>query len=560
MLRYLHIRSIAVIDELEVEFGPGLNVISGETGSGKSLLIGSISLLTGGRASAELLRSGADKALVEGIFVLDPGNPVWPLLAEQGIEAEDGELIVRREITASGGGRIHVNGVLLNATALRQIGPCLAEIHGQQDTRLMLQPRYHLDLLDLHHGETALLDEVARFSREIRAARAELAELERDEHARLQRLDMLEFQAREIDEAGLSDGEEEALLEERLILANAEKLFQVSSEAYESLYEREEAILTLLARHGARIEDAARLDPRLLPVSEAISNSRYGLEDAARLLRDHAASLEVNEGRLDEIEGRLAQIGRFRRKYAPTVAEILIYRSQVEEELLRLRGSDERKVALEKRQETLVESWEKSASRLGRVRRKSAEFVARGVTTHLADLSMGGTRFSVEFFGLEPGHGCPGTGLETAEFYVSPNIGEELRPLRKTASGGELSRLALSLKLELRSGGESCMVFDEVDAGVGGGTAEKVGLKLREASRLSQAFCITHVPQIAALADRHYRVEKHVKAGKTFATILPLDVEARVEELARMLGGVHITDITRQHARQLLEAAVPATS
>ena len=555
MLRFLHIRNIAVIEDLEVEFGPGLNVITGETGSGKSIVIDAVGLLAGARASAELIRTGESKATVEGLFEVPADSPVWGLLREQGLEGIDPAdgLLVRREIAASGSGRCAVGGQLVTSAFLRRLGESLVEIHGQHDTRLLLQPRYHLELLDAFHGRADLLREVAELSRRIGAAREERDRLVREEQARLQRLDLLNFQVADIEAAGLRDREEEKLHEERQILSNAEKLYQAATDGYAALYENEGSVLGELGKLGQRLEEAAAIDSRLARPAEALQACRFQIEDAAFALRDYAGAIEYDERRLDEIENRLLSLDRLKRKYGASVGQVLEHLGQIRAERDQLLKSDERKAALEKELAELAAEYRRKAEELSSRRREAAAAVEKGMVRHLGELAMTGTRFRIDLRPANGGDSCPPAGLDAAEFLASPNVGEDLRPLHKIASGGELSRMTLALKLILKSEPDAALIFDEIDAGIGGGTAEVVGQKLRRAAAANQTFCVTHVPQIAALADHHYRVEKKVAKGRTATRIHRLDDEPRVEELARMLGGVKLTEITRRHARELLE-------
>jgi len=557
VLRYLHIRNIAVIEDLEIEFGPGLNVITGETGSGKSILIDAVGLLAGARGSSDLIRSGENRAMVEGIFDLPEGSPVWPLLEAEGIERDDLEdgLQVRRELAAGSGGRAQVAGRLVATAFLRRLGDELLEIHGQHDCRLLLQPRYHLQLLDNYHGQRDTLRTVQELARQIAATRAELDRLVHDEQTRLQRLDLLDFQATEIDAVHPVHGEENQLNDERRILVNAEKLFQLSTETHDLLYENEGAVLRQLGRLLHRHQEMAAIDSRLARTAETLQNVIFQLEDAAFAARDHAATVEYNENRLNEIESRLLQLDRLKRKYGPTIEAVLEYNQGVLAERDRLRDSDARTTQLQQEVGELVGRYRQAADTLSQARQKAARSVEREMKKHLDELDMKGTRFQVRILPIEAGDAPPATGLDDVEFLASPNVGEELRPLHKIASGGELSRLALAIKLILRSEPDAVLIFDEIDAGIGGGTTEVVGRKLSRVAASNQCFCVTHSPHIAAQSDHHLRVEKTVAGGRTFTAIQRLSQAEKVDELARMLGGVQITEITRKHARQLLGKA-----
>jgi DNA repair protein RecN (Recombination protein N) len=554
VLRYLHIRNIAVIEDLEVEFGPGLNVISGETGSGKSILVDAVGLLAGARGAADLIRSGESRAMVEGVFELPADSAVWQWLGEEGLDREeaDGGLVVRRELTAGGGGRAQVGGRLVSMAFLRRLGDELLEIHGQHDCRLLLQPRYHLRLLDNYHGQRETLQAVADLAREIESARAELDRLVRDEQSRLQRLDLLDFQISDIDSANPAAGEEERLNDERRILANAEKLFQLSTATHDILYESGESVLQQLERLLARHQEMAAIDPRLARTAETLQAVVFQLEDAAFTARDHAATIEYNENRLNEIESRLMLLDRIKRKYGPSLEDVLDYFQAIQGEREQLRHSDERMAELQRTLDALQARYRRAAESLSQARRKAAKSVEKEMKKHLDELDMKGTRFQVRIQPVAAAEASPAGGLDDVEFIASPNVGEELRPLPKIASGGELSRLALAIKLILRSEPDAVLIFDEIDAGIGGGTAEVVGRKLGRVAATNQSFCVTHSPLIAAQADHHFQVAKSVAGGRTFTMIQRLDPAQQIEELARMLGGVQITDITRQHARQLL--------
>ncbi|MBN2433124.1 MAG: DNA repair protein RecN [Acidobacteria bacterium] len=559
MLRYLHIRNIAVIDELEVEFSDGLSVITGETGSGKSIIIDSLELLLGSKASSELIRSGEEQALVEGLFTVPPSSPVWSLLAEQGIDHESssgGTLMIRRGIAAAAPNKSFVNGVLVPVGFLRELGQYLVEIHGQHDSRILLQPKYHRELLDGFHNERGLLDEVAQLARRIEQTRRALAELNRNEHDRLQRLDLLNFQIREIETAGLQPDEEGRLTDERNILANAERLLQIGTRGYERLYEAEDSVMNELNRILQDLEEGVRIDPSLEKVLAGVQGAIYQLEDAAYAHRDYAQRIEYNEERLNDVETRLALLDRLKRKYGGSIVEILDFFNRISAERSGIESADERKENLAGELGRLRESYGKTAGRLTTVRTRAARRIEKAIEEHLRELGMTQTRFKVNVAGVEHQEHYPTAGIDDVEFLVSPNVGEDLRPLHKVASGGELSRITLALKLILHAEPDLTLIFDEVDSGIGGATAEIVGRKLLSVSRQNQTFCITHVPQIAALGEHHFLVDKKVVGRKTMAGIRCLERDDRVEEVARMLGGISVTDLSREHARQLIATGV----
>lgn len=551
MLTYLRIRNIAVVEDLEAEFGPGLNVVTGETGSGKSILIDSVGLLAGGRASADMVRTGEQKAVVEGVFTTAQGDPVLREMDGLGLDVGDGEILVRREISASGQGRVFVNGSPSTAGALRRIGDHLVEIHGQHDTRLLLYARYHQELLDESHGDQSLAD-VPRIAGELAKLREEMDALDQGEHSRLQRLDLLDFQLAEIGAASPAGGEDVRLEEERRILVHAEKLKATAAEAAHALYEADGAMTVELNRTLSRLQECARLDARLEKTVETLASVAYQMEDAASFLRDYADGVESNRGRLDEIEARLALLDRLKRKYGPSLDDVARLAESVREERERLSGKDERQAWLSAELRRRGADYLEAAGRLSLARRGSAARIEESMKRHLADLAMSGTRLHVSFCPRPETPPFSPSGLEDVEFLVSPNVGESPKPMRKIASGGELSRLALALRLVLRSDPGAVLVFDEVDAGLGGGVAEMLGRKLLDVARGGQTFCITHVPQIAALADRHFLVEKEVSGDRTRARIKPLDDGGREAELARMLGGIRPSESSVRHARQLL--------
>ncbi len=556
MIRYLRIRNIAVVETLDVEFSPGLVVITGETGSGKSIVVDAVGLLLGGRASGDMIRTGAAKAVVEGVFELpEEGVPI-ALLEEQGIDWDIEGLVIRREVTTAGSGRSIVNGSPVNAAFLRKLGEHLVEIHGQNDTRLLLQPRYHLELLDDSHGRKDLTEQVGGISARIAALEGELTGIERDEHSRLQRLDLLEYQIREITETTPRAGEDQRLQEERAVAVHAEMLQRAAVEGVEVLFEAEDSVTGAMNRVLRPLEEAASFDHRLEPLAESLRSALYQVEDVAGRLRDYAGGIEYNPDRLDEIESRLAALDRLKRKYGPGLDDVLAHLEGAVAERDRLTGSDARRESIVQELSARRKEYAEAAGELAKIRRKAAVGIEKGVQAHLADLAMGRTIFQVQFRPAGDPESCPAVGLDEVEFLVSPNPGEEPRPLRRIASGGEMSRIALALKLVLHTERGAALVFDEVDAGVGGPTAAKLGRKLHEAARFNQTFCVTHVPQIAACADHHFLVEKVAQAGRTTAGIRQLAETERVEEVARMLGGETITGASRDAARQLLSDSV----
>jgi DNA repair protein RecN (Recombination protein N) len=559
MLKLLRVNNIALISALEVEFGPGLTLLTGETGAGKSILIDSLGLLLGDRASPDLIRSGEERAAVEAVFEVPDASG---LLEERGLTAEGDEVVIRRELQATGKGRATVNGSLVPVSLLRDLAPRFTVIHGQHEPQGLLDAATHLDILDHFAGAAEDGRPIAEFYRDLRAAEAALERLRGDRREAERRREMLEFQAGEIETAGLAAGEEDALRVEKARQANAGRLAASSGEAYCLLYDDEGAALSRLAQVFRRVEELAAIDPSFQPFLESRAGSLAPLEELALRLRDYQQQLEVSPGRLDEIESRLAVIERLKKKYGATVEEVLAFGARCRRELDALLSPEEQEMTLEARRERVAASYLERARALSKRRRASAVELRKRVQAELAQLAMEKTRFEVAFapadasVAAEPSQWTE-RGLESAEFLLSPNPGEELRPLARIASGGELSRIMLGLKTVVGSDAPGLtLVFDEVDAGIGGRVAEVVGRKLRAVAARQQVLCVTHLPQIAALADHHVAVRKRVAGGRTVTFVEPLAADGRVEEVARMLGGETITDTARQHAREMLKQSV----
>jgi DNA repair protein RecN (Recombination protein N) len=559
MLKLLKIKNIALVHGVELELGPGLTLLTGETGAGKSILIDALGLLLGARASADLIRTGEDLAVVEALV---ESRDARAALERHGLPAEDDEIVVRREIQSSGKGRATVNGALVPVGVLRELAPFIAHIHGQNEPQGLLDPQTHLDLVDRHaglDGDGAAMAEPFRRLREVEAA---LESLRRDRREDERRREMLEYQAVEIERAALQSGEEETLRQEKRLQANAGRLAELSGEAYGALYEDEDAVLTRLGHVYRKIEELARIDPRFTPYVEARGAVRAQLDDLALFLRDYRESLQVSPGRLDEIESRLALVDRLKRKYGATVEDVIAFGEKCRSELRDLVSPEERERGLQKEREALAGRYLAAAIQLSRKRRSAARDLEKKVQGELALLAMERTRFQVAFSPDSPAGSADDTsgwterGLETAEFLLSPNPGEEMRPLARIASGGELSRILLALKsvASLDARGKT-LVFDEVDAGIGGRVAEVVGRKLRDMAQRHQVLCVTHLPQIASMADRHLVVRKQVERGRTTTEVGVLDASERVEEVARMLGGETVTDAARRHAREMVKQA-----
>ncbi len=558
MLRELTIRNVAVIDELTVTFVPGLNVLTGETGAGKSILIDALQLVLGARGSENLLRSGAEEAAVEAAFDPGPGSLVTELLADEGVAVEPGEpLILRRQLFRDGRTRAYANGRLTAVATLRALGECLVDIHGQHPGQLLLDPRRHRDLLDGYAGTT---DEVRAYRDRHgawQALRREREALLLAERERAQRQDLLEFQRREIEAARLTIGEEESLNAEHAILGNHERLFAAVEQAYGTLEESDEALLTLLSAAAARVREAAGIDPRLGEVLEALETGAVHLREAARGLRDYRARIEFDPERLGAIETRLHEIGKLKRKYGGTVGEILEHLTRVRADLETLEHSETRLGDLEQMLTASRRDLASRAERLSTARRRAAPKLQEAILAEIHELGMARAAFEVRVTSAESGEEALGPhGMDAVEFLISPNPGEPLKPLHKIASGGELSRTMLAIRVVLAAADQTpTLIFDEVDAGIGGNTAEMVGRKLTAVSRERQVLCVTHLPQIACFADHHVVVAKRSLWDRTQTSVQMLPTAERAQELARMLGGLSRSGTPLQHATELLEAA-----
>jgi DNA repair protein RecN (Recombination protein N) len=551
MLTDLFIKNFAIIDNLHVSFGPGLTVLTGETGAGKSIIIDAVNLILGGRASADLIRSGEDEAAVEALFDIAGRPAIRAALADAGVEC-NGELLVKRTVSRSGRNRVFVGGGLSMTSVLTELARLLINIYGQHESQTLLKPDNHLRLLDDFGRLGPLRDEFAAIYGEYRETLAEIRRLSEGEEAAARRIDLLGYQSEEIAKAALSPGEEEALELERQLLAYAGKLLQNSRGAYESLYGGDSALLGSLRRVIAEVGEIGGIDPALKPVGEVLDNIYFQLEDAALMLRDYAARIEADPDRLQAVDDRIDLLNRLKRKYAPTAADILAYKAGIDRELEALLNREQARGGLEKALEEQERRLGLKGEELSAARSAAAVALKEAMERELHQLAMKHAVFATAFERLaEP----RSSGIERGEFLFSPNPGEEPKPLARVASGGELSRLMLALKQVHPENDVPTLVFDEVDSGIGGATSALVGEKLKRVAARQQVLCITHLPQVAAFADHHFRVEKQVVDGRTVTSVTPLDREERVAEMARMLGGVRITEKTLEHAREMIEEA-----
>src|SRR5574341_58958 len=562
MLKELNIKNFAIIDQLRVEFGPGLNVFTGETGAGKSIVVDALNLALGERASTDLIRTGSPEAVVEAAFELNGmgSSSVASLLSGQGIEHQPGEdLLVRRIISAAGKNKVYINGSLATLAALADIGALLADIHGQHEHQSLLSLERQMEMLDSFGGLEKERETVGGGYHSYHELRKQLAALEAGEREKAQREDLLRYQVNEIEASQVKEGEDEALAAEQKVLANSEKLAGLAKAADEALYSSEGSVLSGLKRAITNIREIAAIDSRLAPVLELLESGRAQIEEAAREVSSYSERVEFDPGRLEEIGDRLDLIQKLKKKYGGTIPEIIAFGQQAAEDLKKIERSGEEMERLRKEIAALRTSLTKAAQDLAKKRKAAASDLEKKVETELGHLGMKKSKFVVKIT-QEPGDDTTDglklgpRGVDRIEFLISPNPGEEPKPLAKTASGGELSRIMLALKTILASGDTiPTLVFDEVDAGIGGAVAEEVGKKLKRVAEKRQVFCITHLPQIASMAASHYGVAKSVKKDRTSTEVRLLGGQERVDEIARMLGGKTITEATLKHAGEMIE-------
>ncbi len=544
MIRFLRIRDLAVIDRLELELDAGLTIVTGETGTGKSILVGALGLLRGARASSALVRTGAERAVVEA-------------MAE---DADGGERVLRREVSAQGRSRAFVDDRLVSTAALRGVGARLLDIHGQHEHQALLDPSTHLDLLDRYAALEALRGSVGEAFGRWRDARRRIEQARARAAGAVERTEAVTLRLRDIDEVDPAEGEDDALAAERRLLANAERVHRLAAESYAELYEGDGAALGVLDRVWKRVEELAGFDAEFAPHLEARDTVRCHLEELAYALRSRAGGADAAPGRLPAVEERLAKLERLKRRYGPTLADVIAHRDELRLERERMAGETDLG-PVEHAARAAGETYAGAAGALSARRRAAADRLARAVEDGLGDLAMGRTRFEVVFD--EPADGeaaWTDRGVDRAELYFSANPGEQVRPLARIASGGELSRLMLALRTVICADAAGrTLVFDEVDAGVGGEAAERIGARLHGLAERYQVLCITHLPQIAAYGASHHRVTKSVRGGRTQAAVDRLDGESRASEIARMMTGTRVSGTVLESARELLApTAAPA--
>ena len=539
MLRFISIRNLAVIDRLEVEFGPGLNVLTGETGAGKSILVGAVGLLVGGRASADLVRTGEEQATVEAVFE-DPGGE---------------EMMIRRDVSAqSGRSRAFLNNSLVTSTALRELAADLVDLHGQHEHQVLLDPAAHLDLIDAFAGLAGDREAVRAAFTRMQALAGERNRLATDAREKTRREEYVRFQLTEIDRVAPRAGEDDELATARQVLGNADRLQRLCADAYTALYDGEGAALPTLSSVWKKLGDLASIDPQFAPHLSAKDAVKSQLEDLAYFLRSYASAIDASPEKLQEVEDRLAVLERLKKKHGPGLSDVIETAHALRRELDALAGADERAAAIEMELSAARRDYRCLAEKLSKGRRTAAVDFAQRLEASLGDLAMTQTRCEVRFVERDGEEGWSERGIDEGEFYISPNPGEDLRPLARIASGGELSRIMLALKtLASTDAPGKTLIFDEVDSGIGGSVADIVGARLRQLGSRVQVLCITHLPQIAAFGTSHYRIAKSLKNGRTVTGVAPLGVREREDELARMIAGADVSASVRASAREMLK-------
>jgi DNA repair protein RecN (Recombination protein N) len=572
----LRLENYAVIDNAAVEFASGLNLLTGETGAGKSILIDALSLLLGEKASSEVIRTGAERAVISAVFDCpESETSLQKILERNGLdESDDGSFIVRREIAAAGKGRVFVNNQPATVAVLRQLAPHLAIIHAQNESLHSFDPPARLALLD--GFATSHLEPVATSYSTWNDIRKRIEDLEQGEQDRLRLVDLWTFQSREIEDAKPQAGEDEILETEKRVLANAEKIYNAAMQAFDLLYEGDASTSASLRSAQKQIEELARYEPRFQEALAALETARISVEDVGATVRDYAGGIHASPEHLVEVEDRLASLDRLKRKYGPTLDDVIKFGSDVAQKLSEVENKDEILRDLRASLAQAATEYLHAARCLSKKRHDAARKLEKLVEAEINDLAMK-SAFHIEIATAKPEGNWSAAGIDQVNYMISTNPGEPLRPLEDIASGGELSRVMLALKVSVeedvarsperdskapfssrgrppRSAAQRTMVFDEIDTGIGGRAAEAVGKKLKSLSRSNQVLCVTHLPQIATFADQHYVIEKKERGGRTRTTIRSVSGEERTEEVARMLSGAKLTDTSRKHAEQMIKA------
>ncbi|WP_246944610.1 DNA repair protein RecN [Bacillus pinisoli] len=568
MLAELSIRNFAIIEELTVSFEKGLTVLTGETGAGKSIIIDAIGLLVGGRGSSEFVRFGTDKAEIEGLFLLDEGvHPCYEKARELGIEVSEGTFVLRRDILKNGKSVCRINGKLVTLGILREIGQTLLDIHGQHEHQLLMDQEHHIELLD-QYGEEAIhpaLDEYKELYKKYQVLTAQLKNLTTNEQQLVHRLDLLQFQLNEITTSELEPGEDEVLSEERLKIANFEKIYQSVSNAYHALHGDQRG-MDWVGLAMNQLESISSIDSTFKNIFETLSTCFYQLEDVSYSLRDQLDELEHDPNRLNFIESRLNEINQLKRKYGQTVEDILRYAAKIEDEIDEIVNRDSHVNKVKNELNHITKDLLLEAQNISELRKKWAVTLEKAILKELKELFMEKANFKIHFDEHKGANEDPEldgkklklhkNGFDVVDFYISPNPGEPLKPLTKIASGGELSRIMLALKsIFSKHQGVTSIIFDEVDTGVSGRVAQAIAEKIHRVSIDSQVLCISHLPQVAAMADQHLFIEKKTNNDRTKTSVKKLNTSEQTKEIARMISGVEITELTIQHAKELLTLA-----
>ncbi len=546
MLRFLRVRNFALIDQLEIHFESGFSLLSGETGAGKSIIVDALGLLAGTKASSEMVRTGESRAIVEAVFEAD----VRAELDRLGLDSETDEIVVRREISSDDRNRVYINNQPSTVSTLREIAPALLDIHGQHEQQTLLDGPSQLELIDIFAGMTGAAEKVRHLFSEIQRIENELSELIAGHSRKAERLDLLAFQRDEIQKANPKPDETEQVRRRVEVLSHAGKLLDAATRGYENLYDSEASVLALLAQTQRLLRDAAQHDPRLQEVVDQAETVRIGIQDIAYALRDYAGNVDADPHELERVQARLAELERLHRKYGPGLIDHL---EKVRREMDSIGLTETKKDELEAQLARVRHDYDAASAVLSAKRRLATKKLEKLVESELKSLAMVHARFEVRWENVVPGRS---SGVDRSEFVISANPGEEPMPLNRVASGGELSRVMLALRTVLATDrSNKTLIFDEVDAGIGGKAAETVGVKIKELSSRYQVLCVTHLAQIAAFADHQFRIEKVVIDGRTTTRVEPMTGDARVDELVRMMSGSRVTDAARQHVKELLRAS-----
>ena len=552
MLQELSIKDFAIIDEIQISFQPKMTVLTGETGAGKSIIIDALGLLAGGRGSTEFIRKGEKKAVIQGLFTLPREANTYNILEEYGIDSEDGQIILQRDLYRGGRNICRINGMMVNLATLRKVGETLIDIHGQNEHQELMKPENHIDLLDEYDKKTSQLrNQYQVVYQNYHKLKLSMEKKEADEKAWVQRLDMLNFQVKEIEEAGLKINEEDELVEEKNKLDNFQAIHDALELSYQILSGEKIDVVGNLGNAMNELSDVSDLSENLQEINTKISDAFYSLEDAARDISDELDSMEWNGERLNEIEERLELIHQLKRKYGDTIEDILHYHSRIEKELREMENAEQNSEKQERQLSEALEKVKELAIKLSKQRKKSAKKLEKMIHEQLSALYMDKAVFEVKCLNNSKLYS---KGIDKVEFYIQTNPGEEMGPLAKIASGGELSRIMLALKtIFSQKMGVTSIIFDEVDTGVSGRVAQAIAEKISQISNNSQVLCITHLPQVAAIADNHYYISKSVNDGRTETSLKELDEKQKIREIARMLSGSEITELTLKHAEELIK-------